>query len=279
VRSKGPFAPASLIALALLVVAIPLAADPDLPGKTYDYEWDGRDVGHRELAWLGRAYVPPEAAEAGGKLPLVVFLHGLNSALIKYRWMGGGNEGDVRRIIGDMVKAKAIPPVVVAGPSSIVASEVSGSSSWNRFDLDNFLDRTIARLDGVATIDEERIIVAGHSGAGCSTTGGLATVGKSRRRLHAIVSIDTCMMTELAAILAQSHERTHVVVGYQTVTWTKRPFDRFRKVFERETQAHPAAAGVLREIDLQKPKDAPHDATVAITFHAWLPALLGPGEP
>src|SRR5688572_7263052 len=148
------------LVLVLVLVASPIAAESsDLPGKTHDYAWDGGD--HPELRWLGRAYVPPEAAEGEHALPLVVFLHGLNTALIKHRWMGGGNEGDVRRIVGDMVKAHAIPPVVIAGPSSIVASEVSGGASWNHFDLDNFLDRTIARLDGIARINEERIVVAG----------------------------------------------------------------------------------------------------------------------
>lgn len=249
-------------------------APPPLPGKTYDYEYDGRDIKHPERAWLGRAYVPPRTAKASKPVPLVVFLHGLNKALIKYRWMGGGTEGDVRRIVGDMVEQQAIEPVVIAGPSSVVASQVSRGSSWNYLDLDEFIDRTMAELKGVVAIDESRIIVAGHSGAGCSLAGGLATAGESRRKLLGLVSIDTCMGGGLAQRLARSNPQTHVVAAYQDVVWRSRPFNLFKRTFKREIEKSPAAAGVLRELDRQRPGGAPHDATVAVTFERWLPKIL-----
>lgn len=251
------------------------AAQP-LPGRTHDYAYDGRDIKHPERAWLGRAYLPRAAAKARRPLPLVVFLHGLNAALIKYRWLGGGKEGDVRRIVGDLVERGVIGPAVVAGPSSVIASQVTRRASWDYFDLDNFLDRTIERLRGIATIDETRIVVAGHSGAGCSTAGGLATAPQSRRQLLAILSIDTCMGGGLAQRLAAAGPHTHVVASYQNVTWRKRPFGLFRRVFERETKKRPAAAGVLREIDVQQPRTAPHDAMVALAFERWLPQILPP---
>ena len=264
---------------ALLVVATPAVANEGsagtpLPGDTYGYDYDGRDIGHPERAWLGRAYVPPRAKQARGPVPLVVFLHGLNKALIEYRWMGGGKEGDVRRIIGDLVGRRAIEPVVIAGPSSVIASQVSRGASWNYFDLDNYIDRTSQRLDGVVSIDESRIVVAGHSGAGCSSAGGLATVGKSRRALLAILSIDTCMGGFLAESLGRSKPNTHVVVSYQTNSWRSRGFKGFRRLFEREVERHPPAAGVLRELDHQKPAGAYHDATVALTFERWLSKVL-----
>ena len=62
------------------------SAPAPLPGKTYDFEYDGLDIKHPERAWLGRAYVPPRTAKATKPVPLVVFLHGLNKALIKYRY-------------------------------------------------------------------------------------------------------------------------------------------------------------------------------------------------
>src|SRR5690606_14851606 len=71
---------------------------------TVDYAWDGRDVGHPERAWYGRAFLPPRTLAAEGPRPLVVFLHGLNAALVKHRWMGGGSEGDVRKIVGALVE-------------------------------------------------------------------------------------------------------------------------------------------------------------------------------
>lgn len=248
---------------------------PALPGASYDYDYDGQDVGHPELAWLGRAYVPPKAKQAAGPVPLVVFLHGLNAALIEHRWMGGGTEGDVRRIVDALVAQAAIEPVVVAGPSSVIASQVSHGASWNRFDLDRFLDRTIAELRDVVAIDESRIVVAGHSGAGCSSAGGLATVGQSRRRLLAILSIDTCMTGPLAEQLGAANPRTHVVVTYQTQTWKSRGFRAFRRIFDRAVARQPPAPGVLRELDHQEPEAAPHDATVRLTLERWLPRVLG----
>lgn len=266
------------LGLALLLVA-PASAEPSpapLPGKTYDFEWDGRDIRRAELAWFGRAYVPPQAKKTKRAVPLVVFLHGLNAALIKHRWMGGGQEGDVRRIVGALVDDGAIEPIVVAAPSSIVASQVAKGASWNHFDLDRFVDLTVSRLSGLVEIDSSRIVVAGHSGAGCSTAGGLATLHQSRRRLHAILSIDTCMSPALAERLARADAHTHVVVSWQTLSWTNRPLSPFRRAFERTAAAHPADDGILRVLDEQQPTSSPHDATVGLTFERWLPKLLPP---
>ncbi len=267
---------AALLCVGLSGVASAAPA-ASLPGKSYDYAYDGRDIGHRERAWLGRAYVPPKTAQAGQAVGLVVFLHGLNGALIKHRWMGGGKEGDVRAIVGDLVARGQVAPVVIAGPSSVVASQVTRGASWNHFDLDHFIDRTVAKLRTVVKIDERRIVVAGHSGAGCSMVGGLATASRSKRKLLGILSIDTCMPGAMAQRLAQSPAETHVVVAYQTVSWTKRSFKLFGVLFRREVKKSPPATGVLRAIDHQRPKRAPHDATVALTFERWLPKIVPAG--
>ena len=267
---------AGWVALALLL-AMPASAETapaTLLGHSYDYGWDGRDIGHPERAWLGRAYGPPRVAKTERPVPLVVFLHGLNAALIKHRWMGGGSEGDVRQIVGDLVASGAIPPVVVAAPSSIVRSQVAKGASWNHFDLDRFVDHTVARLRGVASIDETRIVVAGHSGAGCSAAGGLAKLGDSKRAVWGAVAIDTCMFPALATRLLTLGPSTHVVVGYQKRTWSKRPFASFRAAFQRGMKDHPASAGVLRVVDEQQPVHAPHDATVKLTFDRWLPKIF-----
>ena len=271
----------SWLMAALALVALGWAPEvgakpPPLPGDTHDYVYDGRDIGHPERAWKGRAYLPPKTAKAKGAVPLLVFLHGLNSALIDHRWMGGGNEGDVRRIVGDLVEAGSTAPLVIAGPGSVVASQVSKGASWNHLDLDNFIDRTVASLKGKVEIDETRIVVAGHSGAGCSDVGGLATVGKSRRRLLAVMSIDTCMAPSLAERFSALPPETHVVVSYQTVSWGSRPFALFEKTFEREMAKVELAAGVLRALDHLKPTSAPHDATVKLTFERWLPKIVPP---
>lgn len=251
------------------------AGDPIARGRTVDYPYDAADVGDRTRAYEGRAFVPAEAANASRPLPLVVFLHGLNRALIPHRWMGGGDEGDVRRIVGEMVARGALPPLVLAGPGSVHPAAVSGGASFPVFDADRFLELTEAALAGVAGIDRSRIVVTGHSGAGCSATGGLVAAARARTRPLAVVSIDTCMPVPLAEALAGGPAEMHAVVTWQTASW-KRDFASFQRAFARAKEKQPAGPGVLRELDALPALPRAHDATVAQTFEKWLPRLLPP---
>lgn len=255
-----------------------------LSGATYDYAWDGASVGRPERSWLGRAYVPPQLAqEATRPAPVLVFLHGLNRELIPYRWMGGGREGDVRRIVQDLIDRKLIEPTLVVAPSSVVRSAVSAAeTSWPAFDLDGFLAETRAALKGHATIDGARVVVAGHSGAGCNDKGGLAAIATSGRpSLVALLSIDTCMGLGLARQLRQVDDKTAVVVTYQTQTWTKRPFSDFKRTF-RAARPNPTelAPAATREVEALQPREPfPHDALVHLTLERWLPRWLSPAAP
>lgn len=246
-----------------------------LEGTTIDYSWDGRGD-HPRRAWSARAYLPA-GATAPPDAPtrpvgLVVFLHGLNKRLVKYRWMGSGPEDDLRALLDTWVAAGAMPPFVLAAPSSVVASEVSRGSSWRGFDLDRFVTITRRVLHGRAQIDPERVIVAGHSGAGCSLTGGLATVDAAETPLHALLAIDTCLTGALARRWAGASPETHVVVAYQKLGWP-RAFDAFASAF-RAAAPSPGGFG-LRHIDVQHPAEDVHNATVPLSFTRWLPRLLG----
>jgi hypothetical protein len=259
---------------------------PDLttpfPGTSYDYAWDGHDAGHPERAWLGRAYVPPEvAAEPKRPVPILVFLHGLNRELIPYRWMGGGQEGDVRRILADLVAKKLVPPMIVAAPSSVVKASVSAAeTSWPAFDLDHFLDQTKHALDGHAVVDDTRILVAGHSGAGCNDRGGLATAVQAKTHLFAVLSMDTCMGLGLAKRLASAPPDTNVVVTWQEQSWASRPIGDFRRFFRRAVAHAKDAPTALRELDRLAPREPfPHDALVHLTLERWLPKLLAAPAP
>lgn len=254
------------------------AKPPPLDGTTVDFTYDGKDVGHTERAWLGRAFVHKKAAaDANKALPLMVFVHGINSELIKYRWMGGGNEGDVRRIVAELIESGQIPPVLVAAPSSVVPQNiVVAPTSWMAFDLDHFVERTAAALKGTATIDKTKIIVAGHSGGGCNVKGGIATAIKAKN-VHSALVIDTCMATDLATALAQARKSLNVVVTWQAITWGKRPLKDFRTIFEREVKKTPPDEGILRTLDFMTPKEPmPHDAMVPLTLKKYLPMLLPP---
>ncbi|WP_437937303.1 hypothetical protein [Sorangium sp. So ce341] len=270
-----------------------LRAGP-LDGATYDYERPpasgaaeqgaaqaGAPAGAvpPEQRWLGRAFVHRlAAAEPARPLPILVFLHGTNAAQIKYRWMGGGQEGDVRRIAAQLMEAGQIPPILVAAPSAVLPAAVAvARTSWPAFDLDAFLDATAARLRGVATIDRTRVIVAGHSGGGCNREGGVATALRASIPVHAALVIDTCMDVDVALPLSRSPPATHVVVSWQTMSWAKRPIADFRRAFQRGVEAHPAAPGVLRELEqLQPTEPMPHDAMVPLVLRRWLPPLLSP---
>ncbi len=252
-----------------------------LDGTTYDFTYDGKDVGHTERAWLGRSFVHKKAAADPAKaLPLLVFVHGLNTELIKYRWMGGGNEGDVRRIVAELIESGQIPPMLVAGPSSVVPQNiVVAPTSWMAFDLDHFVDKTAAALKGVATIDRTKILVAGHSGGGCNIKGGIATAIKAKN-VHTVFSIDTCMGTDLATALAQAKKSMNVIVSWQALTWQTRPLKDFRTIFDREVKKAPADTGILRTLDYVTPNiPSPHDAMVGLTLKKWLPVLLPAPKP
>ena len=256
---------------------------PPLDGTSYEYQYDGLDVGHKERAWLGRAFVHSSIATVTEKpAPILVFLHGMNTELIKYRWMGGGQEGDVRRIVAELMEAGSITPMIVAAPSSI--DPVTASNAvllWPAFDLDGFLDRTSARLHGIATIDRSRVVVVGHSGAGCNIRGGLATALRAKTVPFADLVVDTCMATDFAKDLAHAPPATNVVVSWQSMSWEDRFFDDFRSVFKRELKkAEPPLEGVLRELDYQQPtQGSAHDAMVGLTLKRWLPRLVPPPAP
>lgn len=255
---------------------------PPLDGQTIDYSWDGKDIGHAERAWLGRSFVHRTvAADAAKPRPLLVFIHGLNTERIRYRWMGGGNEGDVRRIMSGLMESGKIPPMIVAAPSSIVLASVTNAvTSWPAFDLDRFVTQTRDALAGVATIDTSRIIVAGHSGGGCNAKGGMATAISAKNPVYAALAIDTCMLTDFAEVLANARADMHVVVSWQTQSWDKRPFEAFRSQFTRSVKKNPPAAGFLRELEHVRVKEpSAHDAMVGITLGRWLPTLLPVATP
>lgn len=277
----------ALPALALLAPAAALAdtgpatapaAPPPLDGNSYDYDYDGGgELGRPDRAWLGRSFVHSEAAKDPARpLPLLVFLHGLNPERIEHRWMGGGREGDIRRITADMIEGEQIPPIIVAAPSTIDPVTASNAALiWPSFDLDDFIGRTAERLAGLVTIDRSRIIVAGHSGAGCNSKGGLTTALASKNGVFAGLFIDTCLRADLARSLAHAPATTHLVVTWQSLTWADRGFDDFRAVFTREAKASPAAPGILRALVHEQPTvPSPHDAMVEIALRRWLPVIL-----
>jgi hypothetical protein len=154
----------------------------------------------------------------------------------------------------------------------------NAGASWPSFDLDLFLDRTADRLGAAAVIDRGRVVVAAHSGAGCNIRGGLATASHAKGTpVLGAMSIDTCMLLDLAQSLAHLRPTTNVVVSWQSVSWPEREFAAFKSVFLKESKKAPANPGVLRELDFMEPNvPGPHDALVGISLKKWLPRMLPP---
>jgi len=260
---------------------------PPLAGNTYDFPYDGKDIGKPERGYTGRAFVPTKAASEKKALPALVFVHGLNVEKIPFRWIGGGNEGDVRRIVGDLVEGGKIAPMLVLAPTSTDARTMTDAmTSWPGFDLDKFIGLAAKKLDGIATIDKKRIVVAGHSGGGCNASGGVVgTLGAKESPVAALV-IDVCMTPDVAKKLAKGPAGTHVVVSYQTLSWDKRGFGFFQKEFEKEVAANPAGAPLLphgsdkvalRVVEKLTPKAGmAHDAMVPLVLGTWLPKFFPP---
>lgn len=254
----------------------PPPKDPPPEGQQVDFDYDGKDAGHPERAWWGRAFVPKSAASLKTPLPVFVFLHGTNNDAIKYRWIGAGNEGDIRKMVVDLIEAGKVPPMIIAAPSQIKPeSTVNAVTSWPSFDLDHFIDRAAAKLEGIATIDKKKIVVAGHSGGACNVNGGVATAMKAKLGVLGGFAIDGCMLPDMAAELGTTRKDINLVVTWQEQSWANRSFTEFQTGFTRAVKKNPASNGVLRELDFERVTEGmPHDAMVKITIAKWLPRLL-----
>ncbi|RYE94968.1 MAG: hypothetical protein EOO75_00535, partial [Myxococcales bacterium] len=125
----------------------------------------------------GLVYVP-SAVPAGASVPLVIFLHGNNPNGPLHRGLGSGaglltssNEieagYDLRPVVQEMIDRGTMAPVMVGGPSQTREAS-KGRDMWPTFDPFAFVDAAERSLGDRARVDRERVVVVGHSGAGCS---------------------------------------------------------------------------------------------------------------
>jgi hypothetical protein len=216
-------------------------------GRTVQYAFDDalRLVPVQRQA--AAVYVP-DAVTSEGKVPLVVFLHGINEGQQMHLWMGGEGK-DLRPLFDAWIGKSVVAPSILAAPSQTRSAEL-GTRLWQDFDLDAFVDATEDALAESATIDRTRVVVVGHSGAGCNDQGGLARVatGGGAVRPLAIVAIDTCMEQDFATALAMAPSETAVHVYWQRGSWL-RPFADFRLAFEAQ-RSEDAEGDTLDEIEM-----------------------------
>jgi pimeloyl-ACP methyl ester carboxylesterase len=221
----------------------------------------------------GAAALLPEDVTPGTEVPLVVFLHGTNSSGDPHLWLGGGSR-DLRPVALRLMKERKVRPFVVAGPSQTKGAALA-RTLWDGFDLDEFVSDVVAATQDAVQIDRRQIIVAGHSGAGCNPTGGLATQFWTAASVtpFALASIDPCLDEEMGGAFAKRPAQIPLLVWWQSAIWPRDP-----DAFWAALIAGKPAERVDRLTKLPARGPNPHDAIVPLAFDNMLRELL-PNEP
>lgn len=240
-------------------------------GRTVEFSFeDGRYLAAGETN--GGAIFVPDGVDAEALSPLVVLLHGTNERGPLHRWLRGDAGRDLRPVVQRLVDADGVPPMLLAAPSQTRGAS-SGRKLWEGFDLSAFVDAVEHAADGLARVDRDRVVVVGHSGAGCNPNGGLLRAASVPGDVVpiGIVAADVCMDVEAAELLAHAPDTTDVSVFWQPVSWP-RDFDAFVTAFEA---ASPAGAPRHAE-RLDDLGDDPHDAALVEAFVRSTRRLLHP---
>ncbi len=262
---------AALLCMATAAVTTQALAGPPA-GTTIDYEYDATDVGHPDWAWQGRAYLHPSVtASPDQPRPIVVFLHGVNSRFARHYWMGsGGDEPDVRVWFDELLASGTVEPAVLAAPSAQQACTLP-QALFTGFDLDRFLDRTVRAIRGVAVADLSRVIVVGHSGAGCNLRGGLITALRGSTTPKAALAVDVCLDPYEASGYALAQVQTDLVFTWQR-SW-RRKVREFERRLVQESEARGARGSrVVQELPTERPN--PHEAILKRSLERWLPVWI-----
>jgi len=256
----------------LMVTGIPLVACAQ-SGTTIDFAY------HDETALLagqsraGRVYAP-RPLSTGDRVPLVVFLHGLNSRPVKNMWLGDGIRDDLRVVVDRLLAKDEIAPLLLAGPSQ-TRDSVSSSRLWLDFDLAEFTAAVENALLGRAQVRRDAVVLVGHSGAGCNPEGGLArsAANASSALPRAIVAIDTCLDPWVAYKLSQAPAELELFVYFQRDEWP-RPFQDFRLLLAEATPAR--ALGRWKTVEVSDLYKDRHNTIVPEVLARALKELFPP---
>ena len=222
----------------------------------------------------GGVWVSPNA-RPGDRLPLFIYLHGLNRAQILRRWLHPSH-WDLRAIVGPMAAAGRVGPIAVAVPATTSESARQAGSIYPEFDAGAFAaaaDEALAPRG--FRIDRGRVILSAHSASGCAANNGLLR-GVGDAAVQTILDIDCCMDASFARLLGGAPPSQRVIVAYQDWMWSDgRHFSEFGRVFRRLSAALPdPSTRVLQRYDVRG-VDA-HNDIVPLVLRQWLPALVPP---
>lgn len=263
--------PGLLLLSVCFLLLSPTAKAQALAGKTVEYAYDARDLGKVERAWWGRAYLHPSVLhDTNVARPVVVYLHGVNRLQVKHAWMGASGSPDLRATWDEYLRDRRIAPAVLAAPSATTAC-ILPTALWDGFDLDRFLAHTIQATRDQVRLDLSKVVVIGHSGAGCNHRGGLVTALQSTLPLVGGLVIDVCMDGLDAAPLAQARPDMDVVITYQR-RW-KRDYQGFTDLF-LEASRQGGATGLRHVEELPVGGRNAHTLIVKESLDRWLPRWI-----
>jgi hypothetical protein len=216
----------------------------------------------------GAAVVPEAPAEA--PLPLVVFLHGTNPSSEPHMWLGGGGR-DLRPLIKRLIESGQVKPFVLAAPSQTKNAGLA-ATVWQGFDLNGFVDDVVHATNGVVNIDRTQIVLAGHSGAGCNPSGGLAADFWSAGvpLPLALVSIDPCLDRKMGGAFARRPTEVPLLLWWQPAIWVRHPA-RFAAALNRDKPE----ARIDRVRELPPMGQNPHEAILPVALESALRELFG----
>jgi hypothetical protein len=227
--------------------------------------------GHHDA---GGVWVSPNA-RSGDRLPLFIYLHGLNRAQILRRWLHASH-WDLRAIVGPLADAGRVGPMAVAVPATTAVSARAARTIYPDFDPRAFVeaaDRALAPRG--FQIDRARVILSAHSASGCSMRNGLFR-GVGNTAVQTILDIDCCMDASSGRLLGGAPPDQRVIVAYQDWMWNDgRRYADFRRMFQRLAARLPDPSNrVLERYDVRG-IDA-HNDIVPIVLQRWLPELVPP---
>ncbi len=267
---------ALLSATLALTLAPPALGAALRGGKTIDVAHSARDVRHPDEQHELRIFVPKEA-RGQRRIPLVVFLHGVNKKTVRFHSMGGSageHPLDVREVVAELVGRGDVAPFVLAGPTTRESAKLP-RTLFAHYDLDRTVEEVVRALGAETTIDLDRVVVAGHSGGACNPGGGLASaLAGTSLRVLAGMSIDACMTEDDARSLAEAPSETELVVTWQPYTW-QRDYATYGTILS-EVRKGAEGKVVLSELT-PPPQKGVHGRMVRYSFEAHLPRLLGTG--
>jgi acetyl esterase/lipase len=257
------------LATSLFVSNVALA-DQDAPTavrvQTRYFSFQDHRYLHRDQRESAAALLPDGEP---APLPLVVFLHGVNPAADLHLWLGGGAR-DLRPLAAALMQSGEVIPFVLAAPSQ-TKSAGSTRSLWTSFELGAFVDAVVQASAGSVQIDRQRVVLMGHSGAGCNPSGGLATeLGAMSPLPLAVISVDPCLDVEMGAAMARRPPSVPLLLWWQSAIWQREPL-----AFWAGLTINQSEPRIDRMQELEVAGANPHDAILPLAFERTVRELFG----